>query len=169
MPEEFLYIELAHLTAGKAFDALVPGTFIDMLGRKVTFKKSELQTYLKNTLAAIKETTTESGESTATSVATCAGDGMAAYGGSSMSNGLPVVQVAPATVPTLLTPALSVAVVGFHTGLDGERNLVAVLALVLVTSAVILLIVDLDRPQEGLLQVSQQTLIDVQRQIEAAQ
>ena len=65
--------------------------------------------------------------------------------------------------------ALSVAVVGFHTGLDGERNLVAVLALVLVTSAIILLIVDLDRPQEGLLQVSQQTLIDIQRLIEAAQ
>lgn len=65
--------------------------------------------------------------------------------------------------------ALSVAVVGFHTGLDGERNLVAIFALVLVTSAVILLIVDLDRPQEGLLQISQQTLIDVQRQIEAAQ
>ena len=41
------------------------------------------------------------------------------------------------------------------------------LALVLVTSAVILLIVDLDRPQEGLLQVSQQTLIDLQRQFEA--
>ncbi len=63
--------------------------------------------------------------------------------------------------------ALSVAVVGFHTGLDGERNLVAVLALVLVTSAVILLMVDLDRPQEGLLQVSQQTLIDLQRQFAA--
>jgi len=62
---------------------------------------------------------------------------------------------------------LSVGVVGFHTGLDGERNLVAVLALVLVTSAVILLIVDLDRPQEGLLQVSQQTLIDLQRQFAA--
>ena len=64
--------------------------------------------------------------------------------------------------------ALSVAVLGYHTGLDGERNLVAVLALVMVTAAVILLIVDLDRPQEGLLQVSQQTLIDLQRQIEAA-
>jgi len=67
----------------------------------------------------------------------------------------------------LFVAALSVGVVGFHTGLDGERNLVAVLALVLVTSAVILLIVDLDRPQEGLLQVSQQTLIDLQRQFEA--
>lgn len=69
----------------------------------------------------------------------------------------------------LFVAALSVSVVGFHTGLDGERNLMAVLALVLVTSAVILLIVDLDRPQEELLQVSQQTLIDLQRQIEAAQ
>ncbi len=64
--------------------------------------------------------------------------------------------------------ALSVSVVGFHTGLDGERNLVAVMALVLVTSAVIMLIVDLDRPQEGLLQVSQQTLIDLQQKFEAS-
>lgn len=68
----------------------------------------------------------------------------------------------------LFASALSVGVVGFHTGLDGERNLVAVLALVLVTSAVILLIVDLDRPQEGLLQVSQQTLIDLQQKFEAS-
>lgn len=65
--------------------------------------------------------------------------------------------------------ALSVAVVGFHTGLDGERNLVAVIALVLVTAAVILLIIDLDRPQEGLLQVSQQTLVDLQRHFETWQ
>jgi len=62
MPDEFFYIELAQLTDGKPFDALVPGTFIDMLGRKVIFKKNELNTYLKNTLAAIAATTTESGE-----------------------------------------------------------------------------------------------------------
>ena len=66
----------------------------------------------------------------------------------------------------LFVTALSVAVVGFHNGLAGERHLVAAVALVLVMVAVILLIVDLDRPQEGLLQVSQQTLIDLQRQFE---
>lgn len=66
----------------------------------------------------------------------------------------------------LFITALSVGVVGFHNGLAGERNMVASAALVMVMVAVILLIVDLDRPQEGLLQVSQQTLIDLQRQFE---
>ena len=67
----------------------------------------------------------------------------------------------------LFVTALSVVVVGFHNGLAGERHLVATVALVMVMVAVILLIVDLDRPAEGLLQVSQQTLIDLQRQFEA--
>jgi len=37
--------------------------------------------------------------------------------------------------------------------------------LILVFSAVILLIVDLDRPRDGLLRVSQQALIDLQQQL----
>ncbi len=68
----------------------------------------------------------------------------------------------------LFVTALSVVLVGFHSGLDGERHLVAQVALVMVMTAVIILIVDLDRPQEGLLQVSQQTLIDLQRQFETS-
>lgn len=58
----FFYIELASLALGKAFDAVVSGNFVDMLGRKVTFKKADLQTYVKNTMEAIEATTTESGE-----------------------------------------------------------------------------------------------------------
>lgn len=56
------FIELAQLKQGKVFDALVPGSFKDMFGRKFSFKKTEMKTYLKNTLAAIAATTTESGE-----------------------------------------------------------------------------------------------------------
>ena len=59
---DLFYIDLSLLKLGKIFDAVVPGTFIDMLGRKVTFKKADLQKYVKNTQAAIKAATTESGE-----------------------------------------------------------------------------------------------------------
>ena len=43
----------------------------------------------------------------------------------------------------------------------------AVLALALGFSAIMLLIADLDRPQEGLLKVSQQAMIDLQRTLSA--
>jgi hypothetical protein len=60
---------------------------------------------------------------------------------------------------------LTLAMVGFSNGLGDSRNFFAQLALILVFSAVILLIVDLDRPGEGFLQVSQQPLIDLQQQL----
>ena len=60
---------------------------------------------------------------------------------------------------------LSLLLVGFHNGLLGSRSVVAVVALVLVFAAVVLLMVDLDRPQDGLLRVSQQAMIDVQQRI----
>ena len=62
---------------------------------------------------------------------------------------------------------LSLLLVGFHNGLLASRSVVAVVALVLVFAAVVILMVDLDRPQDGLLQVSQQALIDVQQRISA--
>ena len=55
------------------------------------------------------------------------------------------------------------AVMGYHAGLAGSGRSLAMLALVLSFSAVMTLIVDLDRPQQGLLRVGQQTLIDLQR------
>ena len=60
---------------------------------------------------------------------------------------------------------LSMLMVGFNNGLLGSRSLFALVVLVLIFSAVILLVVDLDRPREGFLQVSQQPLIDVQNQL----
>lgn len=58
-----LFVELqSPLTDGRAFDALVPGEHIDMLGREVQFKKSELADYVANTQKAIDAATSESGE-----------------------------------------------------------------------------------------------------------
>lgn len=56
---------------------------------------------------------------------------------------------------------IGTSVMGYHTGLSGARRSLAVLALVLAFSAVMTLIIDLDRPQEGLLRVSQQAMIDL--------
>lgn len=60
---------------------------------------------------------------------------------------------------------LTLLMLGFNDGLTDGRNLAAHVALILIFAAVILLMVDLNRPQEGLLQVSQQALIDLQQQI----
>jgi len=50
------------LTDGKAIDGLVPGTFITMRGYKIEIKKEDIQEYYNNTLAAIQETISESGD-----------------------------------------------------------------------------------------------------------
>lgn len=63
--------------------------------------------------------------------------------------------------------ALSLATMGYHAGLSGTRRSLATLAVAVTFSVVIELIADLDRPQEGVLRVSQQALLDVQRSIKA--
>ncbi len=55
------FIELA-LSDGAAFDALVPGTFTDMLGREVTISPSDLSKIVDNTIEAISAAVTKSGE-----------------------------------------------------------------------------------------------------------
>jgi hypothetical protein len=59
--------------------------------------------------------------------------------------------------------ALSLATMGYHAGLSGTRRSLATLAVAVTFSVVIELIADLDRPTEGVLRVSQQALLDVQR------
>jgi hypothetical protein len=73
----------------------------------------------------------------------------------------------PQTIMFLLLAgsALSLAMVGYTAGLKGRRSLLSATVLILVLGVVTTLVVDLDRPQEGLLTVSQQALIDVQRWI----
>ena len=60
---------------------------------------------------------------------------------------------------------LALVQVGLHAGYADRRNPVALLAFVLTLSVVFLLIVDLGRGQEGLLTVSNQAMIDLQRQL----
>ena len=52
-----------------------------------------------------------------------------------------------------------------HMGYTENRSLVAPVVLVLVLAAVLFLVVDLDRSQEGLLKVPRQALIDLQNQL----
>lgn len=59
--------------------------------------------------------------------------------------------------------SLSLATMGYHAGLSGTRRSLAILAVAVTFSVVIELIADLDRPLEGVLRVSQQALLDVQR------
>jgi hypothetical protein len=69
----------------------------------------------------------------------------------------------PDTVLLLLLvgSALSLGMVGYRAGLDRKRGLLSAVILIVALGAVTTLVVDLDRPQEGFLQVSQQALIDV--------
>ena len=74
----------------------------------------------------------------------------------------------PATIwVALLTIAiLSLAAMGYHAGLVGTSRSLAVIVVAVAFSAVIALIADLDRPQEGTLTVSQQALVDVMQSMQ---
>ena len=73
----------------------------------------------------------------------------------------------PETVLLLLIfgSALSLGMVGYSAGLTERRALLNAVVLIVALGAVIMIVVDLDRPREGFIQVSQQPLIDLQRQI----
>jgi len=60
---------------------------------------------------------------------------------------------------------LGMLAVGYQAALTGTRRSPAMLALVVAFSVVLLLIADLDRGQEGLLQVGQQAMIDLQQSL----
>ncbi len=67
-----------------------------------------------------------------------------------------------------LITLFAMAALGYHEGLAGKRRSYVTLALACAFSAVILLIADLDRPQEGLLRLSQQPLLDLQASMKAS-
>lgn len=73
----------------------------------------------------------------------------------------------PETVLLLLVvgSALSIGMVGFSAGLSERRSLLSAVVLAVALGAVLMIVIDLDRPREGFIQVSQQPLIDLQRQI----
>jgi len=70
--------------------------------------------------------------------------------------------IPPTIFATLYAVAILVlGVTGYARGLTGDRSAMANLVLALVLAAVFALILDLDRPYEGLLTVSQQAIRDV--------
>src|SRR6478672_10427857 len=73
----------------------------------------------------------------------------------------------PETVVLLLFvgSALSLGMLGYSAGLTRRRSLLSAAVLIIALGAVLTIVVDLDRPREGLIQVSQQPLIDVQQQV----
>jgi hypothetical protein len=63
---------------------------------------------------------------------------------------------------------LGLIAVGYQCGLSGTRRSPAMTALVLAFAVVLALIADLDRAHEGLLRVSQQALVDVQKTMQSS-
>jgi hypothetical protein len=69
----------------------------------------------------------------------------------------------PVTVLLLLfvSSVLTLGMVGYNAGLTQRRSPLTGVTMILVLGAVLTLVVDLDRPRDGLLTVSQQPLIDL--------
>jgi hypothetical protein len=75
----------------------------------------------------------------------------------------------PETVVIILVvgSALSLGMVGYTGGLRRRRSVLSAVVMVVALGVVLTLVIDLDRPQEGFLRVSQQALIDVGERIGA--
>jgi hypothetical protein len=58
---------------------------------------------------------------------------------------------------------IAVGVLGYASGLGGQRSLVAVLVISLVLAIVVFLILDFDRPYRGLIQIGQQSMIELKQ------
>ena len=73
----------------------------------------------------------------------------------------------PETILILLLvgSALTLAMVGYSAGLTGRRSPLTAVVLVVALSAVLTIVIDLDRPRDGFIQVNQQPLIDLQQQL----
>ena len=76
----------------------------------------------------------------------------------------------PPTVLWLLVIGviLSLGLVGYNAGLARKRSPVIAFTLAISLGAVLWLVVDLDRPQDGLINVSQRPLMDLQERLEAS-
>lgn len=77
----------------------------------------------------------------------------------------------PATVLYMLIVVgiLTTIMVGYNAGLVGQRSLASAVILLAVMVAIMVLVIDLDRPADGLLSVSQQALVDLQELISPPQ
>jgi hypothetical protein len=64
-----------------------------------------------------------------------------------------------------LVGILTMALIGVQGSYTGKRNFLALILTVLILSMVFLLIIDLNRPNQGLIQVPQKAMIDLQQQL----
>ena len=73
----------------------------------------------------------------------------------------------PSTVVAVLVilAVVSIGMVGYNAGLSRRRTILSATLLIVALGGVITVVVDLDRPREGLVQVSQQPLIELQRDL----
>lgn len=67
----------------------------------------------------------------------------------------------------ILSSMLTLGMVGYNAGLTLRRSPLTAVAMIFVLGAVLTLVVDLDRPQQGFLRVNQQPIIGLAEQIEA--
>ena len=68
-------------------------------------------------------------------------------------------------IALLAISALTMLTMGTQGGLAETRRLIAVIPLILAFAVLTTLVVDLDRPQRGLIKVSQQEMVDLQRKM----
>jgi hypothetical protein len=60
--KQFVFVDLAGQADGvKPFDGMAAGEFVDMYGRRATFKKEDMPTYVKNTKAILASTADSAG------------------------------------------------------------------------------------------------------------
>jgi len=62
-----------------------------------------------------------------------------------------------------LLAILAMEMIGYHAGLANSRRSIAAIALIIGFSLVLFLIADLDRPGQGMLRVSQQSMLDLRK------
>jgi predicted benzoate:H+ symporter BenE len=65
-------------------------------------------------------------------------------------------------IALFIISTLTMITMGTQVGLTGKRRLVAIIPLALAFAALATVVVDLDRPQQGLITVSQQAMVDLQ-------
>jgi len=73
----------------------------------------------------------------------------------------------PETVVILLVvgAGITLGMVGYSSGLTRRRSPLTAVVLVVLLGVVLTLVIDLDRPRNGFIQVSQQPILDVMTQI----
>ncbi len=76
--------------------------------------------------------------------------------------------IVPETVVLLLLAVASAAaaIVGYNSGLSNRRHLFAGATLIVLITLIVWVLIDLDRPARGLILVSQQSMIDLQRSLQ---